>query len=337
MYIENGTVTEGVGSTQNFGNGINGETHLALVVFESTFDWTPSSDTNGDILTNAAAHEIGHTFKLGDCYPSCNGTSVMGAASANHPKGPTPCDNSAANQYGGYPAIPTPSPTPPTCQFTGEEISSLLIGQCDTGESPVCTDGVDNDCDGLRDAQDSGCVCTTPIVIDTLGNGLDLTSLADGVMFDIQGSGTQIQISWIQDDEAWLVLDRNGNGVIDSGAELFGNFTPQPVSNQANGFLALAEFDRTTQGGNGDGRLSREDAVFSSLRLWQDINHNALSEPDELHTLPAMGVAVIHLDYKEARRRDEHGNWFRYRAKVKDAHGAQLGRWAWDVFLLRAP
>jgi len=53
--------------------------------------------------------------------------------------------------------------------------------------------------------------------------------------------------------------------------------------------------------------------------------------------LRGLGLKSIELDYKESRRRDEHGNWFRYRAKVKDVRGAQLGRWAWDVFLVTAP
>ena len=81
--------------------------------------------------------------------------------------------------------------------------------------------------------------------------------------------------------------------------------------------------------------IDSRDAVFSSLRLWRDANHNGVAEPGELHALPALGVAGLELDYKESKRADRHGNQFRYRAKVRDAHGAQLGRWAWDVFLLR--
>jgi len=78
-----------------------------------------------------------------------------------------------------------------------------------------------------------------------------------------------------------------------------------------------------------------ENSIFLWLRLWQDVNHNGTAEPSELHTLTGLGVATFDLNYKESKRTDEYGNQFRYRAKVGDVHGAQVGRWAWDVFLLR--
>ena len=213
-------------------------------------------------------------------------------------------------------------------------------GGCDW---QVCENGMQHwDANQCCCAFNNTGVCDSPILIDVAGDGLTLTDAASGVRFDLGGDSVKERLAWTAagTDDAWLALDRNGNGVVDDGRELFGNRTPQPapaVGQERNGFLALAEFDKPAQGGTGDGVMDKGDAVFSSLRLWRDANHDGMSQPAELYTLPALDVVRLHLDYKESKRADSHGNHFRYRAKVDDAKGAKVGRWAWDVYLVRAP
>lgn len=134
------------------------------------------------------------------------------------------------------------------------------------------------------------------------------------------------------------MLDRNGNGAIDNGSELFGNFTPLgpgTVGPRAqNGFDALAWFDKPLNGGNGDGEITEADPIFERLRVWVDANHNGVSEPGELKTLRECGIISIGLNTRESRRQDEFGNVYKFRSVMRVLADGQVRRsWAIDVFL----
>jgi hypothetical protein len=183
----------------------------------------------------------------------------------------------------------------------------------------------------------------TPIIVDTTGEGFYLTSAQDGVMFDFFGNGHPIKLSWTAGDfgNAFLACldcwkDIPNDGKIDSGKKLFGNLTEQPKSDHPNGYLALAEFDKPENGGNGDGIIDKRDAVFSHLLLWIDENHDGISQPNELHTLPELGVYSISLHYRDDRHFfDRYGNWFHYQGILNpDPNDGESkdGRLTYDVF-----
>jgi hypothetical protein len=217
--------------------------------------------------------------------------------------------------------------------------SSAAGQQCCATQSAI--DACNNNTGGRCSWNSTTCSCNctpSPIIIDVGGNGFQLTSAEDGVVFDIFGDGRSIQISWTAagSGNAFLALDRDGNGSIDSGKELFGNVTQQTPSADPNGFLALAEFDKPANGGNGDGIIDKRDAVFSKLLLWIDENHDGISQPSELHSLPELGVFSLSLRYRDSRQTDEFGNEFKYKAAVNpDPQDGESkdGRWAYDVFL----
>jgi hypothetical protein len=170
------------------------------------------------------------------------------------------------------------------------------------------------------------------------GEGFHLTDAGHGVLFRFVPNHAAVKISWTDADfsNGWLVLDRNGNGVIDDGTELFGNLTPQLLSEDPNGYAALAVFDGSSNGGNGDGKIDSNDAVYKHLRVWIDRNHNGVSEPGELYSLPEVGIFRISLKYTRSDYVDAHGNQFRYKSKIWDEAGRNHDT-CYDVFLQFSP
>jgi hypothetical protein len=187
----------------------------------------------------------------------------------------------------------------------------------------------------------------SPIVLDMSHTGIRLTSVRNGVLFDLNSDGTPEQIAWtrVDSDDAWLAMDRNSNGMIDNGAELFGNFTPAYPTpdesghkpNAANGFEALRFLENPLHYGasRADERLDAADAAFARLLIWTDRNHNGISEPEELQSAAAAGVLSVSLNYKESKREDRHGNQFRQKGRATFLRNGQVVTDAvWDVWLV---
>ncbi|TAL22543.1 MAG: hypothetical protein EPO01_08855 [Aquabacterium sp.] len=144
-----------------------------------------------------------------------------------------------------------------------------------------------------------------PLAIDLDRDGIETIGLAGStsVLFDHNGDGVRTGTGWLKPDDAWLVLDRNGNGLVDSGRELFGNDTLVTVAGltrtAASGFEALSALDTGagTAGSAGWGDLvfDARDAAFGRVRLWQDLNQDGASQAAELSTLAAKGITSISL------------------------------------------
>lgn len=251
----------------------------------------PCSGTN---ITDTLVHELGHALGLSDVSDLMCFGHIMGNSVNNTTRGIRSDDCSAVDDLWRSP----------------EEQNDLCTARCWT----TCDGGV---CPAEPIATTPTPCQSSPILIDLDNNGFHLTGLDEAVSFDIDGNGAPNRISWTArgTGDAFLVYDRNGNGRIDSGRELFGDATLLRSGEAAtNGYEPLAEFDGSAFGGNGDSLVTPADAVWGLLRVWTDANHNAMSEPDELQTLVAAGIVALDTKYRHSGRRDAHGNTFRYRS-----------------------
>jgi hypothetical protein len=182
-------------------------------------------------------------------------------------------------------------------------------------------------------ASPKGITCLgSPLVLDLRGDGIALTSVEDGVSFDLTGTGP-MRTAWTRgDDDAFLALDRDGNGVIDHGGELFGE-----ASFARDGFATLAELDRAANGGNGDGLIDGGDRMFRELRLWTDANRDGVSQAGELRPLPASGVSALGgSGSRGADLLDRHGNDLSLRGEFFRSDGSR-GPLVDVYFMTRAP
>src|SRR5258706_3234623 len=177
---------------------------------------------------------------------------------------------------------------------------------------------------------------TSPIFINLDNVPYQLTGAESPVLFDIAGTGTRIPIGWTAPgtNQAFLWMDRDHDGVVSGGAELFGTATELRNGHRAaNGFEALREFAM-----NGDGVIDANDAVWPQLLLWTDRNHNGISQPTEMTRLADSPVRSISLTYHWTGRRDAHGNTFRYEGLTSLSTGGKGSREepVYDIFFFLA-
>ncbi|KAF1080807.1 MAG: hypothetical protein GQF41_2621 [Candidatus Rifleibacterium amylolyticum] len=145
--------------------------------------------------------------------------------------------------------------------------------------------------------EDLGIIKVDPLVLDLSGEGINLTEAGKGAMFDITADGKLDSTAWVRGNTAMLVYDKNGNGVIDNGSELFGD-----QNGAEHGFAELAKYDS-----NGDSKINFLDPVFKALKLYRDLNGDGKIEKKELQTLPELGIKALNLNFMRANA-DIDGN-----------------------------
>jgi hypothetical protein len=180
-----------------------------------------------------------------------------------------------------------------------------------------------------------------PVLLDLQQDGFHLSGPDPAVRFDIDADGIQDEIAWTEagGDDAFLCWDRNHNGVIDNGSELFGYATPLLSGSPAEvGYRALAELDQPERGGNGDGKVDANDQAFRELCAWVDGNRDGVSQPAEIHAIGEVGVLALEYRYRTTRLRDSFGNLFRYvsSAQMRSPSGAVRSWPTFDVIFAEA-
>jgi hypothetical protein len=279
-YLANVTISE---DPNLHNSGIGGSTNATNGTIQLNPDYSGRTD---GFLNQVASHEFGHAIGFTDVNISnCLGQTVMfGSITVGGPytTGPTGTDTCQLSQFNG----------------SGSGNSDPNMNQCDPQWG-----------------------CAEPILFNLGEGGYELTGLEDPVVFDIFGAGPRAgarHIGWTAhaSNMAFLAIDRNENGMIDGGGELFGNGALlRNGQHAANGFDALAQYDD-----NGDGQIDAADRIWQYLLLWVDRNHDGVSASDELQPIAVSPITAIELAHHWTNRHDRSGNYLGYEGHLHQGH-----------------
>ena len=192
--------------------------------------------------------------------------------------------------------------------FTTTDLHSLTTTQANA---------FSNDIPAMTDAQVGALLTADPIVLDLTGAGIHTTTAAQGVNFDINGTGTSQQVSWTSGTtEGFLVL-ANAAGQVTSGAQMFGTGMLMPNGQHAaSGYAALAQYDA-----NHDGVINANDPIFKQLQVWVDANGDGKVEAGELKSLTQLGITSLDL-HATASNTAENGSSIGLTSTYTTASGA---------------
>ena len=264
--------------------------------------------------TNVVAHELGHYLTLSHVGAGCSGM-IMDRQHTLYSDG-TAWDITPDREitFEECKVADRSSETP----WEQEEANCELDPSCnpDTPCGPTCC----------------------PILVDLDRNFFELSG--GRVLFDIDANGIDDPLTWTSGHtlDAFLALDRNGNGLIDDGSELFGNGTLLSNGFRAvHGYMALADLDTRLMGGNGDGWIDSQDRLFPHLLLWVDADQDAVADRGEVRRAEVLGLVEIELGFFYTGIEDEHGNELRYAApaRFRNAWGELELVWTVDAFFRR--
>ena len=158
-----------------------------------------------------------------------------------------------------------------------------------------------------------------PLTLDLDGDGIETLASNGhkGALFDHSNDGIRTATGWVSKDDGFLVYDRNGDGVVNNGGELFGDNTLLKNGERAtNGYQALADLDD-----NGDGKVDAADSAFAKLRVWRDLNQDGISQEGELLTLNEAKVKALNLANKNTDRDLGNGNSLAEEGTYTDSDG----------------